>query len=190
MSNYSAGTPFDLSKAFVGLDTSNGKRNQNLASNLWGRSAPLSFKPGFPPITSSTSFNPSYTQTPSSNPIQDISDQTRQQVLLEQELTPIWLQRAQASAQLQADLSAKQLSQSFPFLASARSFATAQDLAASKAYRAFTEGLPLTAQTIAGGKQAQATSAAVGEAERARAVAAQQDAANRYAGQAFKFGVA
>jgi len=183
MSNYSTSIPFDLSKAFVGLDLSNGKRDQNIASNLWGRSAALSFKPGFPPITSSTSFTPSYTQPPSSNPIKDISDQTRQQVLLEQELTPLWLERARAAAELQADLSAKQLAQVFPYSAAARSFATAQDLAASKAYRTFAEGLPSNVQNIMASKQAQATSAAAGEADRARAIAAQQDAAKNYAGR-------
>ena len=82
-----------------------------------------------------------------------------------------------------AEQQLKQAYQLYPLLSQAGAETTARNLAASQTYRAFAEGLPSNVQNIMASKQAQATSAAAGEADRARAVAAQQDAANRYGGR-------
>jgi hypothetical protein len=84
---------------------------------------------------------------------------------------------------ISAALNREQLRDLYPFLSAAGAETTARNLAASKAYRVFAEGLPSNVQNIMASKQAQATSAAAGEADRARAVAAQQDAAKNYAGR-------
>jgi hypothetical protein len=97
--------------------------------------------------------------------------------------SPQRLAEMEAAANVSANLSERQLRQLYPYLSAAGAEATARSLAASQAYRAFTEQLPSNVQNIMASKQAQATSAAGAEAERQRATAAQQDAASRYPGR-------
>jgi hypothetical protein len=97
--------------------------------------------------------------------------------------SPLRLEEMEAAANISADLSRRQLEQLYPYLSAAGAEATARSLAASQAYRAFTERLPSSVQSIMASKQAQATSAASAEAERQRATAAQQEAASRYGGR-------
>ena len=189
MSNSSANTPFDLSKAFVGMDTSfnaGGKRNEN----LWDKAVKSGFN--FTPNLSSTSFTPSYERTSATTPTQDYLSQARQLAALESELTPTVLTRAKAFADLQSELSAKQLAQLYPYLTAARSRATAEDLAASQAYRRFAEQLPSNVQNIMASKQQQIQSAQAGEAALQQATADQLRAAKesqgRFAGQYVQFG--
>jgi hypothetical protein len=61
--------------------------------------------------------------------------------------------------------------------------ATARNLAASQAYRSFVEAQPSSVQNIMASKQAQMASAASSEADRARAMAAQTQAAKDFAGR-------
>ena len=189
MSNFSASTPLDLSKAFVGMDTSfnaGGKRDQN----LWEKAKKLG--PNFAATLKPTPFTPSFEQTPSTTPVQDLTDQQRQQIALEKEFTPIWLERLRATGREQAALSAEQLAQVYPYMTAARSRATAEDLAASQAYRRFAEGLPSNVQNIMASKQSQIQSAQIGEAALQEAVARQLFAAKesqgRFAGQYVQFG--
>lgn len=143
-----------------------------------------------------TKANPAFVSTPLStgvegtSPTEGVYPELAQQLEFERKYFPIYLDKMKAAAELQAQLSQRQLYESYPLL----SQAAEETAARTKRYResdlAFRAGLPEAVQGIMFSKQAQATSAAAGEADRARAVAAQQEAANRYAGQAFKFGVA
>ena len=92
---------------------------------------------------------------------------------------------------LQAELTRKQLSDVFPYMAAASSQATARNLAASKQFLAFKEGSPSNIQNIMASKQNQMASAADSEYRRAMGIAAQQQAAQgglRFAGQTFQVG--
>lgn len=95
-----------------------------------------------------------------------------------------------AQTQLAYDQAAMQ--QAYPYLSQAAAEATARNLAASKSYATFKEALPSNVQNIMASKQSQMASAAAAEAERGRAMAAQQEAATnfarRYAGQTFSTG--
>jgi hypothetical protein len=95
---------------------------------------------------------------------------------------PYERQRMVDAAQIQSALTQQELAATYPWLSQAASEATARNLAASQAYRSFAEGLPSNVQNIMASKQAQMASAASSEAERARAMAAQSDAAKRFAG--------
>jgi hypothetical protein len=99
-------------------------------------------------------------------------------------------QRAQ-EYQMQAELTRKQMSDVFPYMAAASSQATARNLAASKQFLAFKEGSPSNIQNIMASKQNQMASAADSEYRRAMGIAAQQQAAQgglRFAGQTFQVG--
>lgn len=145
--------------------------------------------PNFSPTFSSTKVNPSFVPTPLTTGVDDKSPTEGVYPDLDKLLAyqaksfPTDLARMQAAAELQAQLSQRQLYESYPLLSAAAAESTARNLSASKAYRTFTEGLPSTSGQLMSWKQAQATSAAAGEADRARAVAAQQDAAKNYAGR-------
>jgi hypothetical protein len=92
---------------------------------------------------------------------------------------------------LQAELTRKQMSDVFPYMAAASSQATARNLAASKQFLAFKESSPTSVQNIMASKQNQAASAADAEYRRAMGIAAQQQAAQgglRFAGQTFQVG--
>jgi len=168
MYNFSANTPFDPSKAFAGF---------NFTPNIY---------------STSSNFTPSYLQKPPTTPTQDHLEQAEQIAALEEKLTPTVLARAKAFSDLQAELSAKQLAQVYPYLTAARSRATSEDLAASQAYRRFAEQLPSNVQNIMASKQAQMQSAQAGEAALQQATADQLRAAKesqgRFAGQYIQFG--
>ena len=95
---------------------------------------------------------------------------------------PLQRQQLLDTAQIQSALTQQELAATYPWLSQAAAESTARNLAASQAYRSFAEGLPSNVQNIMASKQAQMASAASSEAERARAMAAQSDAAKRFAG--------
>lgn len=97
--------------------------------------------------------------------------------------SPVRLAEMEAAANISANLSARQLRQLYPYLSAAGAESTARNLAASQAYRSFTEQLPSNIQNIMASKQQQMATAALSEAERQKATAMQQDAATRFAGQ-------
>jgi hypothetical protein len=147
--------------------------------------SPKDFSPAFTPAKKDSAFVP----TPLSTGVEGTSStegaypELEQQLAFERKYFPIYLEKMKAAAELQAQISQRQLYESYPLLSAAARENREGNLAASKAYRAFAEGIPSNVQNIMASKQAQATSAAAGEAERARAVAAQQDAAKNYAGR-------
>lgn len=166
----------DLTGVFTGMDTSTGKRNQDLFK--------AAFKAGTPdfrdyltqPSVQSSTYD-------SSNPIGNILNTAQAIQTFEEARYPFELNKFREMSDIAAQQQLKQAYQLYPLLSQAGQETMERNLAASKAYRKFAEGLPSNVQNIMASKQAQATSAAAGEADRARAVAAQQDAANRYGGR-------
>jgi hypothetical protein len=120
---------------------------------------------------------------PTGNALPSVSDRAREWVEAYSAMSPIRINEYRTMGDIASQQQLKQMTQLYPFLSAAGKEATARSLAASQAYRAFTEQLPSNVQNIMASKQTQATSAAFGEAERARAIAAQQEAAKNYAGR-------
>lgn len=122
----------------------------------------------------------------------DIDPRFKSYLELFKATSPQRLAEMEAAANISANLSERQLRQLYPYLSAAGAESTARNLAASQAYRAFTEQLPSNVQNIMASKQQQMASAALGEAELQRATAAQQQAASQYpgrfAGQYVSFG--
>jgi hypothetical protein len=106
--------------------------------------------------------------------------------------SPQRIAEMEAAANVSANLSERQLRQLYPYLSAAGAESTARNLAASQAYRAFTEQLPSNIQNIMASKQQQMATAAGSEAALQQATAMQQDAATRFpgrfAGQYVSFG--
>lgn len=146
-----------------GLDTETGQR----INDLWNP-YPQQYKSDFG--SSLSALDPEWKQ------------KVAAQVELENALQPLYLERAKAGAQMQADLSNEQIRQLYPLMSAAQQQSVALNLGASKAFRAFKEQMPSSVQDIMASKQGQMLSAATGEAERQRATAAQQEAAKRFAG--------
>jgi hypothetical protein len=135
-----------------------------------------------------TVFSPENAGSPSAlqdttSALPDLDPKVKSWLDLYKATSPQRLAEMEAAANVSANLSERQLRQLYPYLSAAGAEATARSLAASQAYRAFTEQLPSNVQNIMASKQAQATSAAGAEAERQRATAVQQDAASRYPGR-------
>lgn len=167
--SFGAGTKYDFSKwspdqlasAFkssgmpspVGVDFGSGKRDVDLLAQQTGDAVP---KP---------------------------AGQTQEWLDLYKAMSPLRMQEMEQASNLAADLSARQLSQLYPYLSAAGAESTARNLAASQAYRRFSEQLPSNVQNIMASKQAQMQSAQAGEADLMRAVAAQQQAAKDFAGR-------
>ena len=107
-------------------------------------------------------------------------------------LYPLQRQQLIDAAQIQQQLNEQGFASAYPWVSQAASEATARNLAASEAYRSFVESQPSSVQNIMASKQQQMATAAGSEADRARAVAAQQQAAKefagRYSGQTFSVG--
>ena len=156
----------DYSNAFTGVDLKTGKRI-NLFKETFGKDA-LDF---------------SGSLTPAASALPDLDPKVQSYVDFYKATSPQRLAEIEAAANISANLSERQIRQLYPYLSATGAESTARNLAASQAYRAFTEQLPSSVQNIMASKQAQATSAASAEAERQRATAAQQDAASRYPGR-------
>jgi hypothetical protein len=167
----------DLTGAFTGTDTSTGKRNIDLFKTAFAAKTPNLGGILTPsPIPSGTIF-------PGGNAIPSFDPQAQSLIDAYRATRAEKLEDIEKVGRMSAALSREQLRDLYPFLSAAGAETTARNLAASQAYRSFAEGLPSNVQNIMASKQAQATSAAAGEADRARAVAAQQDAAKNYAGR-------
>jgi hypothetical protein len=167
----------DFTGAFTGTDTSTGKRNIDLFKTAFAAKTPNLGGILTPSPT------PSGTTLPEGNAIPSVDPKIQSWLDLYKATSPERLKEMEEAGRISAALSREQLRDLYPFLSAAGAETTARNLAASQAYRAFAEGLPSNVQNIMASKQAQATSAAAGEADRARAVAAQQDAAKNYAGR-------
>jgi len=167
----------DFTGAFTGTDTSTGKRNIDLFKTAFAAKNP-DLRGILTP-----SPTPSGTTLPEGNAIPSVDPKIQSWLDLYKATSPERLKEMEEVSRISAALNREQLRDLYPFLSAAGAETTARNLAASKAYRSFAEGLPSNVQNIMASKQAQATSAAAGEADRARAVAAQQAAAKDYAGR-------
>lgn len=178
----------DLTGVFTGTDMSTGKRNVDLFK--------AAFKAGAPDFSGYLAQAPvfSSTQTPvpsptydNQNPIGNILNTAQAIQAFEEARYPFELQKYRQMSDIAAQQQLKQAYDLYPLLSQAGRETTERNLAASRAFLTTKEQMPSSVQNIMASKQAQATSAAASEAERARAVAAQQDAANRYGGQVIRF---
>jgi hypothetical protein len=113
----------------------------------------------------------------------DSSAAVKYQLDVAKGLLPLQRQLMLDAAQLQQQQNEQGFASAYPWITQAANEATARNLAASQAYRSFAEGLPSNVQNIMASKQAQMTSAAGAEADRARAMAAQTQAAKDFAGR-------
>jgi len=194
--------------ALGGMDTGSGRRGINLwdfgadimnpkryAEILQGglgtyQNAPSVFSGNALPTNYATPEQPS--AYPTGSPLGNISQTVQDLLDLKRLSAPLDLELAQKQADITTAQQNKQLASLYPYLSQAGTEATQRALAASKAYRAFAEGLPSNVQNIMASKQNQAYSAAQGEAARAQATALQQQAANQsfgaFRGREISFG--
>jgi hypothetical protein len=105
---------------------------------------------------------------------------------------PYQIKMMQDAARIQQQQNEQGFASAYPWITQAAQESTARNLKASEAYRSFVESQPSSVQNIMASKQAQIASAAGAEADRARAIAAQtqaaKDFAGRYTGQTFSVG--
>jgi hypothetical protein len=87
------------------------------------------------------------------------------------------------AAQLQQQMNEQGFASAYPWVSQAAQESTARNLRASEDYQAFVQSQPSSVQNIMASKQAQMTSAAGAEADRARAMADQLRAAKDFAGR-------
>ena len=139
------------------------------------------FKLGITPVTAPPATSTNIYGTGSALP--NSSDAVNYYLDIAKGLAPLQRQQAIDSAQLQQQINQQGFASAYPWITQAANEATARNLAASQAYRSFAEGLPSNVQNIMASKQAQMTSAAGAEADRARAMAAQTQAAKDFAGR-------
>ena len=194
--------------ALGGMDTGSGRRGINLwdfgvdimhpkryAEILQGG---LGTYQNAPPVFSGNALPTNYTAPeqpgayPTGSPLGNLPQSYRDRLEYEKALMPFQLEQTQKIADITTAQQNKQLASLYPYLSQAGTEATQRALAASKAYRAFAEGLPSNVQNIMASKQNQAYSAAQGEAARAQAMAMQQQAANQafgaFRGREISFG--
>lgn len=158
--------------SFKGIDFQTGK-TVDLA-DYWS-------SPSFGIASSSASApSPTYDTTSALgnalNTIQIINDIERTQ-------TPWQIEKYRRMSDIAAEQQLKQAYQLYPLLSQAGAETTERALDASTRFLTRKEQMPSNIGQLMALKQEQATSAAAGEVARARAVADQQDAANRYGGR-------
>jgi hypothetical protein len=161
---------------------------------IFGRNIKINFSPkDFSSALTPTKKDSAFVPTPFRTGVEGTSStegvypELAQQLEYERQTFPLYLEKMKAAAELQAQLSQRQLVESYPILSAAADESGRRNLRASLDFLTAKEQMPSNVQNISKSKQEQALSPAAGEAERARAVAAQQDAANRYGGQVIRF---
>ena len=173
--------PIDWSKypAFKGMDLSKGIRDVDLTNPAYTGGA-YSYSQ---PVDQGFNVEGTLADT-GAVPKTDAPGSWYEQLMkFQKESYPLERQKMIDQYRLAADLGRQQMLESYPILSQAAWDATQRNLYASKNYRAFAEGLPSNVQNIMTAKQAQMASAASSEAERGRAIAAQQDAATNFRGR-------
>jgi flagellar hook-basal body complex protein FliE len=177
--------------AFTGMDMGSGKRNVNLGdfANIY-QNAPSVFSGNTLPTNYAAPEQPG--AYPTGSPLGNLSQSILDRIEYEKAMMPLQLEYQQKVSDITAAQQNKQLASLYPYLSQAGAETTQRALAASKAYRAFAEGLPSNVQNIMASKQNQAFTAAQGEAARAQAMAMQQQAANQsfgtFRGREISFG--
>jgi flagellar hook-basal body complex protein FliE len=178
---------------FVGTDLGSGMRDVNLGdfANAY-QNAPPVFSGNALPANYAAQTPATSGAYPAGSPLGNVSQIVRDRLAYDQLSMPLQLELRQKEADITAAQQNKQLASLYPYLSQAGTEATQRALAASKAYRAFAEGLPSNVQNIMASKQNQAFTAAQGEAARAQAMAMQQQAANQsfgtFRGREISFG--
>lgn len=162
---------------FDGMDLSTGKRN------IFN----TTFKKGAPDFSGYLAQTPAPATQPTTyrtdNATGDILDVAKAIQRFEEARYPFEINKYKTMSDIAAEQQLKQAYQLYPLLSQAGAEKTERDLEASTRFLIRKEQMPSNVGQLMALKQAQATSAAAGEADRARAVAAQQDAAKNYAGR-------
>jgi len=178
----------DYTGIFTGMDTRNpaGGRNIDLFKSAFKNAAldPSQY------LSQSVVASPAFTTFDTGSATGKMLDIAKAIQDFEQARYPFELNKYREMTDIAAQQQLKQMRQLYPFLSAAGAESTERYLDASTRFLIRKEQMPSKIGELMALKQAQATSAAAGEADRARAIAAQQDAANRYAGQVFKSSVA
>jgi hypothetical protein len=124
--------------------------------------------------------------------VPDINPAAKAQFDFLERAYPYQVKLMQDAARIQQQQNEQGFASAYPWVNQAAQGSTARSLKASEAYRSFVESQPSSVQNIMASKQAQMTSAPGAEADRARAIAAQtqaaKDFAGRYTGQTFSVG--
>ena len=174
----------DFTGVFTGTDMSTGKRNVDLFKAAFKAGAPdFSSYLAQAPVFSSTQTTVPLPAYDNKNPIGNILNTAQAIQAFEEARYPFELQKYRQMSDIAAQQQLKQAYQMYPLLSQAGRETTERNLAASRAFLATKEQMPSNVQKISESKQGQAASAAFSEAERLKAIAAQQDAANRYGGR-------
>lgn len=181
----------DFSSIFDPTASLVGKSTYDLSSKYGGKLDPSAWAKPFLNLGSAAPLVASGATDSAAVPTGSLTKNAQEQYDFYKKIRPdLQADRASEYA-LQAELTRKQMSDVFPYMAAASSQATARNLAASKQFLAFKEGSPSNIQNIMASKQNQMASAADSEYRRAMGIAAQQQAAQgglRFAGQTFQVG--
>ena len=173
-----AGIDFSLGKMLGGKDAYKIASNSNYQDIL---------KNGL-----SSGTEPAATLPPTGSALPKSADAVNYYLDVAKGLYPLQRQMALDTFQLQQEQNRQGFADAYPWVSQAGREGRAGNLAASKEYQAFVQSQPTSVQNIMVSKQAQMASAAGSEAERARAIAAQtqaaKDFAGRYTGQTFSVG--
>lgn len=186
--NYSSASFFPSS----GLDTSTGKKVgafqdtlqspkkyqdlfkkfQKSGTSQYGKT----FQPGAITATATGEF-------PTAKPVPDSKDMLTSYIEAAKAFMPLTTEQYGLMSDIATKEQLKQMAAYMPLSMLAQRASIAANLQASKDYQSYVQNLPLVQQEIAASKQAQAATAAAGEADLLRAVATAQDAASRYPGR-------
>ena len=181
-----AANPFPYWQSAAGIDFSlgkmlGGKDAYKIASNLKYQDI---LKNGL-----SSGTEPAATLPPTGSALPSVAPSVQTYLDFAKRVYPLQRQLALDTFQLQQEQNRQGFADAYPWISQAANEATARNLAASQTYRSFVESQPSSVQNIMASKQAQIASASGAEADRARAIAAQtqaaKDFAGRYTGQTF-----
>jgi hypothetical protein len=174
-----AATPFPFFQPPTGVDFTRGK-GFNL-TDVYGKGKDFTLQLPQVGVTPPSSPPPGSYDTGAALP--KSSDAVNYYLDIVKGLAPLQRQQMVDAAQLQQQVNEQGFASAYPWIAQAAETTAARNLRDSKSWRAFVESQPTTLQNIAASKQAQMTSAAGAESDRARAIAAQTQAAKDFAGR-------
>ena len=167
----------------IGIDTTTGKRNIDLAAPFKADS-----KVDFSNLIAETKpespyVSPTKGELDTKSSTGDWRERLEEILRYEQAKYPMDISRMQDAARIQAELSQEQLLRAYPIMSQAAREATGRQLAASERFLRTKEQMPSSVQAIMESKQGQQLKAQLGESEMMKAVAAQQQAAKDFAGK-------
>ena len=179
-----SGIDFSPGKTLGGKDVykiaSPSRYQEILKSGLTGATATV---PPVGPAATVPPVGPAATLPPVGSAVPSLKESLETIFEFEKARAPYERQKLIDAAQIQQQLNEQGFASAYPWINQAAETGAARTLRDSKSWREFVERQPTTLQNIAASKQAQMTSAAGAESDRARAIAAQTQAAKDFAGR-------